>query len=106
MTVALDDFGTGCSPLSHLALFHPIIIRIDGSFANPPQASMFNDTPLEAIVSLGHKLEMTVFAEEIETREQLEYIRHLGREVGQGYLFSPAIPAGQVSAMLDREPRK
>ena len=106
VTVALDDFGVGYSSLSHLALFHPMIIKIDGSFVNPPQASIYDDTLLEAIAALGQKLEMTVLAEEIETQGQLERLRHLGCEVGQGYLFSPAIPAGQVSAMLDREPRK
>jgi len=47
-----------------------MIIKIDGSFVNPPQASIYDDTLLEAIAALGQKLEMTVLAEEIETQGQ------------------------------------
>ncbi|MGD0256188.1 MAG: EAL domain-containing protein [Acidimicrobiales bacterium] len=104
VAIALDDFGTGYSSLSYLALLRPRIIKIDRSFVSPSKASMRNDTLLEAIVSLGHKLDMTVLAEGIETQGQLERLRHLGCELGQGYLFSPAIPAGEVAAMLAWEP--
>jgi predicted signal transduction protein with EAL and GGDEF domain len=46
---------------------------------------------------------MTVPAEGIETEGRLEHLRALGCEVGQGYLFSPAVPAGEVAAMLARK---
>jgi EAL domain-containing protein (putative c-di-GMP-specific phosphodiesterase class I) len=105
VTVALDDFGTGYSSLSYLALFHPMIIKIDGSFVNPPQASIFNDTLLEAIISLGHKLKMTVYAEEIEIQGQLERLRHLDCEVGQGYLFT-CRTGWRGGGPLDQAPRK
>ena len=105
VTVALDDFGTGYSSLSYLALLRPRIIKIDRSFVSPSKASIYNDTLLEAIVSLGQKLDMTVLAEGIETQGQLERVRHLGCELGQGYLFSPAVPAGEVAAMLGRKSR-
>jgi len=104
VTVALDDFGTGYSSLSYLALLHPMIIKIDRSFVSPSKASIYNDTLLEAIISLGHKLNMTVLAEGIETQAQLERLRHLRCEAGQGPLFSPAVPAGEVAAMLARRP--
>ena len=104
VTVALDDFGTGYSSLSDLALLRPMIIKIDRSFVSPSEASIHNDTLLEAIISLGHKLNMTVLAEGIETQAQLERLRHLHCEVGQGYLFSPTVPAGEVAAMLGRVP--
>jgi EAL domain-containing protein (putative c-di-GMP-specific phosphodiesterase class I) len=102
VTVALDDFGTGYSSLSDLALLRPMIIKIDRSFVSPSEAGIHNDTLLEAIISLGHKLNMTVLAKGIETRAQLERLRHLDCEVGQGYLFSPTVPAGEVAAMLGR----
>ena len=104
VTVALDDFGTGYSSLSDLALLRPMIIKIDRSFVSPSEASIHNDTLLEAIISLGHKLNMTVLAEGIETQAQLERLRYLRCEVGQGYLFSPTVPAGEVAAMLGRVP--
>jgi diguanylate cyclase (GGDEF)-like protein/PAS domain S-box-containing protein len=106
VAIALDDFGTGYSSLSYLALLRPKIIKIDRSFVSPTHESTYNDTLLEAIVSLGQKLNMTVLAEGIETQGQLEHLRALGCEVGQGYLFSPAVPAGEVAAMLGRKSRR
>jgi EAL domain-containing protein (putative c-di-GMP-specific phosphodiesterase class I) len=100
--IALDDFGTGYSSLSNLALLLPRIIKIDRSFVSPAQESAHNDTLLEAIVSLGLKLNTTVLAEGIETREQLERLRLLGCPLGQGFLFSPAVPSSDVEPMLTR----
>jgi diguanylate cyclase (GGDEF)-like protein/PAS domain S-box-containing protein len=106
VAIALDDFGTGYSSLSYLALLRPKIIKIDRAFVSPSHKSAYNDTLLEAIVSLGQKLNMTVLAEGIETQGQLEHLRALGCEVGQGYLFSPAVPAGEVAVMLGRKSRR
>jgi diguanylate cyclase (GGDEF)-like protein len=98
--IALDDFGTGYSSLSYLVLLHPRVIKIDRSFVSPVRESVRNDTLLETIVSLGSKLDITMLAEGIETHAQLERLRNLGCELGQGYLFSPAVPAGGVAAVL------
>jgi diguanylate cyclase (GGDEF)-like protein len=101
---ALDDFGTGYSSLSYLALLQPRIIKIDQSFVSPTRESVRNDTLLEAIVTLGNKLNMTMIAEGIETEAQLDRLRDLGCELGQGFLFSPAVPAEDVLDMLTRTP--
>ncbi len=101
---ALDDFGTGYSSLSYLALMRPRIIKIDQSFVSPTLESVRNDTLLEAIVTLGHNLDMTMLAEGIETRAQLQRLQGLGCELGQGFLFSRAVPARYVAAMLARLP--
>jgi EAL domain-containing protein (putative c-di-GMP-specific phosphodiesterase class I) len=101
---ALDDFGTGYSSLSYLALLRPRIIKIDQSFVSPASESVRNDTLLEAIVTLGNKLNMTMIAEGIETKAQLERLRFLGCELGQGFLFSPAVPADDVLAILAHAP--
>jgi diguanylate cyclase (GGDEF)-like protein/PAS domain S-box-containing protein len=99
---ALDDFGTGYSSLSYLALTHPKIIKIDQSFVSPAIESLRNDTLLEAIVSLGQKLDMTMLAEGIETPAQLERLQRLGCELGQGFLFSPALPANLAALMVNQ----
>ncbi len=99
---ALDDFGTGYSSLSYLALLHPTIIKVDQSFVGQSDESPRNDALLEAIVSLGHKLGMTMLAEGIETAGQLSKLAALGCEFGQGFLWSPAIPADKVPGMLKR----
>ena len=101
--IALDDFGTGYSSLSYLALLRPRIIKIDRSFVSPLHESAYTHTLLGTIVSLGQRLNMTVLAEGIETQEQLERLRQLGCELGQGYFFSPALPAGKAVAMLERK---
>jgi diguanylate cyclase (GGDEF)-like protein/PAS domain S-box-containing protein len=106
VAIALDDFGTGYSSLSYLALLRPKIIKIDRSFVSPTHESAYNDTLLESIVSPGQKLSMTRLAEGIETQGQLEHLRALGCEVGQGFLFSPAVPAGEVAAILGPKARR
>ena len=98
--IALDDFGTGFSSLSHLVLLHPKIIKIDRSFVNPSQTSAYNDTLLETIISLGNKLNVIMLAEGIETQAQLEQLRQLGCDLGQGYFFSPAVSANEVADMV------
>jgi diguanylate cyclase (GGDEF)-like protein/PAS domain S-box-containing protein len=103
VAVALDDFGTGYSSLAYLTLLKPSTIKIDRSFVSPDQESAYNDTLIETIISLGHRLDMTVLGEGIETKEQLWHLRELGCELGQGFLFSPAVPADDVESMLSRK---
>ena len=99
IALALDDFGTGYSSLSYLAKLRPKTIKIDRSFVSPVRSSIQARQLLEAMISLCHALDMTVLAEGIETEEQLELLRGLGCEFGQGYLFSPAVSADQVPEM-------
>ena len=98
--VALDDFGTGYSSLSYLTLLQPKIIKIDQSFVSSVRESAHDDSLLETIVSLGHKLNMTVVAEGIETQGQFVRLRHLGCDLGQGFFFSPAVPADDAATMI------
>lgn len=102
---ALDDFGTGYSSLSYLVMLQPRIIKIDQSFVRPSRESVDNDTLLETIISLGQKLGMTMLGEGIETTAQLARLRKPGCELGQGFLFSAAVPAGDVAGMLAKKPR-
>jgi diguanylate cyclase (GGDEF)-like protein/PAS domain S-box-containing protein len=99
--IALDDFGTGYSSLSYLERLNPRIIKIDQSFVRPLHESSRNDTLLETIISLGQKLDMTMLAEGIETEGQFTRLRRLGCELGQGFLFSAAVPNDQIEAMVE-----
>lgn len=98
--VALDDFGTGFSSLSYLALLNPMVIKIDRSFVQPTVESIHSERLLETIVSLGHNLGMTMLAEGIETEGQLEKLRGLHCSLGQGFLFSAAVPFDQAALMV------
>jgi diguanylate cyclase (GGDEF)-like protein/PAS domain S-box-containing protein len=106
ISFALDDFGTGFSSLSYLALLQPKIIKVDQSFVSPSIERARNKVLLEAIISLGHKLNMTMLAEGIETPAQLERLRHVECELGQGFLWSPAVAKDQVAALLQRSPEQ
>jgi diguanylate cyclase (GGDEF)-like protein/PAS domain S-box-containing protein len=98
--VALDDFGTGFSSLEYLARLNPMIIKIDQTFVRPATVTMHSDRLLETIVSLGHNLGMTMLAEGIETLDQLERLRALHCSLGQGFLFSPAVPFEEAALMV------
>jgi len=102
VAVALDDFGTGYASLSYLTLLEPMIVKIDQSLISPSLENAYNDTLLEAVVSLGRKLDMTLLAEGIETQAQLQRLRRLRCEIGQGYLFSPPVPPTKVADMLGK----
>jgi EAL domain-containing protein (putative c-di-GMP-specific phosphodiesterase class I) len=104
VALALDDFGTGFSSLSYLATLHPKIIKIDQTFLSPTSIERRSDTLLKAIVSLGHQLNVTMLAEGIETLEQFRHLRDMNCELGQGFLWSPAVPAEEVNALLRGTP--
>lgn len=93
--VAIDDFGTGYSSLSYLAQLPADKIKVDQSFVRSlPDPS--SQTIVETIVTMAQRLELTVIAEGVETAEHRDYLRALGCEVGQGYLFSRPVGAGEL----------
>jgi diguanylate cyclase (GGDEF)-like protein/PAS domain S-box-containing protein len=98
--VALDDFGTGYSSLSYLVQLNPKIIKIDRSFVGPVTQGSHNDLLLETIITLGQKLGVTLLAEGVETRDQVTKLLDMGCQFSQGYLYSPAVDAHEVTEML------
>jgi len=104
--IAIDDFGTGYSSLSYFSLMYPKIIKIDHELVRGCDADPDRLTLLEGIVALGHSLGATVVAEGIETPKELSSVRSIGCEVGQGYLFSPAVDQAWITetvAALERD---
>jgi diguanylate cyclase (GGDEF)-like protein len=92
--IALDDFGTGYSSLGYLRRFPVDILKIARDFVAPPEADQDEWAFAAAIVALGRTLGLTIVAEGIEKPGQLDRLRLLGCELGQGYLFArPADPA-------------
>ena len=99
--IALDDFGTGYSSLSYLRRFPFTKLKIDRSFIQPIEADGGTAVIVQAIASLGQDLGMRVIAEGIETATQLDKIRSLGCDEGQGfYLGRPCLP-DEFETMLD-----
>jgi len=101
--IALDDFGTGYSSLSYLRRFPFSKLKVDRSFV----AAMMTDPGAAAIVqavtSLGRSLNMRVTVEGIETQAQLDMIRAVGCNEGQGYLLGKPCPPEAFEDMLRRE---
>ncbi|UPG71403.1 EAL domain-containing protein [Roseomonas gilardii subsp. gilardii] len=98
--IALDDFGTGYSSLSYLRKFPFDKVKIDQSFVRDMGGREDCAAIVQAVISLGTSLGMITLAEGVETPEQHEMLLRLGCEEGQGYLFSPPRPAGEIVAML------
>jgi diguanylate cyclase (GGDEF)-like protein len=104
--ICMDDFGTGYSSLSYLRSFPFDKIKIDRSFIR--ELGKDNDCMaiIRAVMRLGSSLGMITTAEGVETEEQLEIVRAEGCMQVQGFLFSKAVPADEIPALLQRlQPR-
>ncbi|PZN95244.1 MAG: hypothetical protein DCF30_19170 [Hyphomicrobiales bacterium] len=95
--IALDDFGTGYSSLSHLRDFPIDQIKIDKSFVFGLGRNAESPAIIKALVELAHTLGKTVVAEGIETEGQYEFLRSIGCDAGQGYLFGKACEVATVT---------
>ena len=92
--LSVDDFGTGYSSLTYLKRFPVEAIKVDRSFVSGLGLEADDTSIVEAVVRLGHSLGLTVVAEGVETPLQLNRLRELGCDKGQGYLFGRPRPAG------------
>ncbi|MFP5394516.1 MAG: EAL domain-containing protein, partial [Gammaproteobacteria bacterium] len=97
--LAIDDFGTGYSSLSYLHRFPVDVLKIDRSFverlANGGDGSL-----VSTILRLGQSLQLETVAEGIERPQEMLMLRRQGCTTGQGYHFSPPVPADEVAVML------
>ena len=88
--IALDDFGTGYSSLTHLRDFPLHQIKIDKSFVSDLSSTAGSPAIVKALVDLAHALGLFVVAEGIETEDQYDFLRAIGCDAGQGFLFGKA----------------
>ncbi len=98
--VCLDDFGTGYSSLSYLQDLPIDTLKIDRSFVRRLEEEGKSSQVVGTIFELGDRLSLSVVAEGIETADQLDVLKGLNCELGQGFTFSKPMRASQVIYML------
>lgn len=98
--ISIDDFGTGYSSLSYLRRFPIDILKIDKSFSCEVTCDPETAAIVQAVGTLGRSLGLETVAEGVETSEQLEFFHQQRYDRVQGFLFSPARSAADITAML------
>jgi len=91
--LSIDDFGTGYSSLSYLKQLAVDKLKIDQSFIRDMVDDASDAAIVNAIIQLGHALDLSVIAEGVEKDTQFALLKELGCDEIQGYLFSPSLPA-------------
>lgn len=98
--LAIDDFGTGYSALSYLQQFPFSKLKIDRAFIRNLQTNRADLSLVSAILAMAKALQLKVVAEGIEDNYQANLLEDLHCQFGQGYLFSPAVPAEKFRQLL------
>ncbi|MBX6341155.1 MAG: EAL domain-containing protein, partial [Thermomicrobiaceae bacterium] len=94
--LAIDDFGTGYSSLAQLRRFQVDYLKVDRAFVRGLGQASDDAILMAGIIGLAQALGMRVVAEGIETPEQLDHLRELRCDIGQGYYIARPLPAGEV----------
>ncbi|WP_225844478.1 bifunctional diguanylate cyclase/phosphodiesterase [Streptomyces sp. HPF1205] len=102
--IAIDDFGTGYSNLAYMSRLPVSALKLDGSFVqgfrSAEHPNPADETIVEALVQLAHRLGLTVTAECVESAEQAERLRRIGCDTGQGWHWSRPVGADAISRLL------
>jgi diguanylate cyclase (GGDEF)-like protein/PAS domain S-box-containing protein len=100
VTLAMDDFGTGYSSLAFLKKFPVDVLKLDRSMIEGVEENHADSAIIAAVISLAHALELTVVAEGVETSGELERLRALGCDFGQGYYWRRPSPPKEAMKLL------
>ena len=98
--ISMDDFGTGYSSLSYLRNYSFDLLKIDRSFVNDITVDPADRELINAAIKMAHSLQLKVVAEGVETDAQLDYLKALGCDYAQGYLFGKPMPVEELTGLL------
>ncbi|HUP64850.1 MAG TPA: EAL domain-containing protein [Thermoanaerobaculia bacterium] len=102
--IVLDDFGTGYSSLAYLRRFPIDGLKIDQSFVRELGRHSSDRAIVSAVITMAKGLGMRIVAEGVETEEQRRFLNERECDELQGFLFSPAVPAAELLALLPLAP--
>ena len=102
MRISIDDFGTGYSSLSYFKKIPADELKIDKSFVMGMLTDEANQRLVQTIINLAHQFNLNVVAEGVENQASLDLLARMGCNCAQGYFFSPALSADQLSLWLKR----
>ena len=102
--IALDDFGTGHSSLRHLSRLPVDVLKIDQHFVAELDGSRVGSAVAEAVIRLGHILNLDTVAEGIETAAQAAELTLLGCRAGQGFFYAHPLDVRQVEQLIGPAP--
>lgn len=100
LKIALDDFGTGYSSITYLKKLPIDIIKLDKSYIKTVTNGGIDSAIVKCILSLTDDLDFRVIAEGIETYEQLEYLKNINCQTGQGYYIGMPSPLEKINELL------
>lgn len=100
--IALDDFGKGYSSLNYLRQLPISTLKIDKSFIDTIGSGSRNESIVSMMVGIGKTMGLSVVAEGVESRDQLDYLENSNCDKIQGYLFSKPVPEESVIECLTR----
>lgn len=101
--IAIDDFGTGYSSLNYLKSLPIDSVKIDKSFIDGICMNTNEESIVEGIILLAHKMQLEVVAEGVEVKEQLEILRKKQCDKIQGYYISKPYPAKKIEKIIGKE---